>query len=332
LMGKAAVAVAQGAPVGRVNVTDLVSGTEVDELFVVTDLKLRAGGKAGHYVTFRLADATGNARGVFWPAESGEAESFVAGMEDGAVARVKGDVVSFGGRVEVRVSAPRGGISPWRGKPVDPELFVAASAVSERELRDAVEVRIGLIGDRHLRRSLRAFFADKERTAAYFESPARLEGSHSYVRGLAEEAVEVARVAGAAAASIPGVDRDLVTAGAILAPAGAILAFERNGLRYWWTALGRSLPLAVLSADLVVKAAREAGDIPAEVVARWRHVILGEREVPEFNVSGGEVLLSPEAVVLHHVLAMSRMVSVVAKVASAGVVWGPDAERDSGEE
>lgn len=290
----------------RANVVDLVPGAAVNELFVVSDLQLRQGGKTGHYVTFRVADATGSVRGVFWPAEPGEAESFLAEMEDGAVARVKGDVVAFRGRTEVRVSAPNGGISPYLGKRIDPEPFIAASPVSERELKDAVEVRIGLIGDRHLRRVLRAFFADKERAAAYFRAPARLLGAHACLRGLAEEAVETARVAGAAAASIPSVDRDLVTAAALLAPAGALLAFEEEGLAHNQTRMGVLMPMPLLAADLAAKAAREAGSVPPETVERLRHVLVREPDAPRLGWASGPDALLPETIVLHHALAMSR--------------------------
>lgn len=292
----------------RTNIEDLLPGTAVNELFVVSELQMRQGGKTGQYVTFRLKDATGALRGVYWPSEPGEAEALLEEIGDGVVARVKGDVVAYRGQTEVRVSSPNGGMSPFVGTQIDPSPFVATSGVSERELRDAVEVRLGLIGDRHLRRLLRAFFADKQRARSYFTLPARLTGSHAYLRGLAEEAVETARIAGAAAASVPDVDRDLVTAAALLAPAGSLLAYEESGFTHEATQDGLLLPLHVLAADLAARAAKEAGSVPVDTVKRLRHVLLREPEAPRLGWTNGPDTVLPETLVLHHAIQISRKV------------------------
>jgi 3'-5' exoribonuclease len=308
------------SPATRNNVVDLIPGTTVNELFVIHDLQLRQGGKTGQYVTFRLKDATGALRGVYWPEESGEAEAFLEEIREGAVVRVKGDVVAFRGQSEVRVTASGGGVSPFMGSRLDPEPFIPTSGVSQRELRDAVEVRLGLIGDRHLRRILRAFFADKDRANAYFSVPARLNGPHDYLRGLAEEAVETARIAGAAAASVPGIDRDLVTAAALFAPAGALLAYEEAGLTHEATRDGMLLPLHILSADLATQAAREAGSVPEHTIQRLRHVLLREGEAPRLGWANGPDAVLPEAVVLHHALQISRMVpQAITRMARIGL-------------
>ena len=295
----------------RATVADLQPGTTVNELFVLSDLQVRQGGKTGRYVTFRAADATGSIKGVFWPAEAGEAEGLLEEVEEGAVARIKGDIVSYRNQTEIRVSAPAGGISAFAGPQLDASAFVATSPMSERELRDAVEVRIGLVADKSMRRILRAFFADKERAEAYFQLPARLSGAHAHLRGLAEEAVEVARIAGAAAASIPGVNRDIVSTAALLAPAGAILAFQELGLAHEETKDGVLLPRHVLAADITARAAKEAGSVPIEIVQKLRHVLLREPEVPRWGWSSGPDTLMPETVILHHALKMSQLVPEV---------------------
>lgn len=292
----------------RTPVADLVPGTPVNELYVVSEVHLRQGGKTGAYLTFRLRDATGAVPAVYWPADVGEAEEVFEELDEGAVVRVKGDVVSYRERTEVRIAAPNGGVSPVQHSRIDPEPFVPTSSVSERELRDAVEVRIGLISDPHLRRLLRSLFADKERADAYFRLPARLTGPHAHLRGLAEEAVETARIAGAAAGSIPGLDRDLVTAAALFAPAGAILAYAEAGLAHEETTTGVLLPSHVLAADLAVGAAREAASIPVSILQRLRHVLVREPEVPRYGWSSGPDAILPETVVLHHALRMSRTV------------------------
>lgn len=298
----------------RLNVADLLPGTLVNELYVISHLELREGGKTGRFVTFRAQDATGSVRGVYWPAEPEEAEALVRELDGGHVARIKGDVVSYRDRTEIRVAAPTGGVSSYEGKNVDPAPFVPTSAVGEKELRDAVEVRIGLVADKHLRRLLRAFFADKERADAYFRLPARLHGPHSHIRGLAEEAVEAARIVGAAAGSIPGLDRDLATAAALLAPAGAVLAFNELGLAHEATRAGLLMPHRLLAADLATLAAREATSIPATTVQRLRHVLVREGEVPRWGWSSGPETLLPETVILHHALEMSRRVPEVRAV------------------
>lgn len=295
-------------------VAELIPGVLVNDLYVVSDLQLRQGGKTGSFVTFRASDATGTVRGVYWPQEPDEAETLMEELEEGGVARIKGDIVSYRDRTEIRVAAPTGGISAFAGKRLDPEPFVATSPVSEKELRDAIEVRIGLVADKQLRRLLRAFFADKERADAYFRLPARLHGAHSHLRGLAEEAVEAARVAGAAAGSIPGVDRDLVTTAALLAPAGAILAYEELGLAHENTRTGLLMPHRLLAADLAAQAAREANGIPNAVVQRLRHILVREPEVPRWGWSSGPDALLPETVILHHALQMSRLVPEVRAV------------------
>lgn len=295
----------------RTTVAGLVAGQAVDDVYMVSDVQLRKGGRTGTFVTFVLSDVTGRVGGVFWPDEDGQSEAVMKAIEDGHAVRVVGEAVSYRDEVEVRVNAPAGEIRPFEGtEPLASEL-VLGSWYSEKELRDAVEVRIGLVGDKHLRRILRAFFADPTRAEAYFRFPARLEGPHSYVRGLAEEAVEASRIAAASAGSVRGLDRDLLSAAGLLAPVGVLVAMEEHGLEF-----RRSkqflLPDAVLAGDLVRQAAREVSTVPGPVVERLVHVVFWGLRLAVRQEGGAQEDMLPEAAALGHILALSREVASMA--------------------
>lgn len=132
--------------------------------------------------------------------------------------------------------------------------------------------------------------------------PASPTHHHAYRRGLAQTAVETARIAGAAAASIPGVDRDLLPAAALLAPAGSLLGIQEDGLGGTPTRDGALLHPGYLAAQIAAKAAREAGGIPEDTGSRLQHVILTATGY------GGSGPVLCESITLRHALVISQQV------------------------
>lgn len=283
----------------RAWINGLVEGEEVDEVYAIRNLGLHEGGQAGQYITFRLFDATGEVRGVYWPDRPGEAERLTFDLEDGELVQIKGRVVSYRNAVEIRVDAGEGSFLPLKGERA-PKQYAAPSFSSTKRERDTIAKLIDRIHDKDLKRLACTFLSDAERERAYFSLPSIRDDPSGPWASVASQAASVAQTARSIATGIRGMDLDLLTCGALFAPAGAVSAIRFDGLVLKRTVAGMLLGQDYLSASLIEQVAAEANDIPGEVLTRLLHVVLGATGWVDSDP------LLHEAIVLRHSMEVLR--------------------------
>lgn len=96
----------------------------------------------------------------------------------------------------------------------------------------------------------------------------------------------------------PPLNRDLVTAGAILHDIGRTVEFSADIANVQPTVPGRLLGHLMLGRDLVRDTARELGDIHPELVQMLEHIIVTHLALPEWG--SPRLPLIPECLIIHH--------------------------------
>lgn len=126
----------------------------------------------------------------------------------------------------------------------------------------------------------------------------------------------------------PGLDRDLVLAGALLHDVGRVLEFRTDPLGNikGATVPGRLYGHVLLGRDLVRQTATELGNVPADFLERLEHVILSHLVHPEWG--SPRLPLIPEVLILHHADDLDAKLEMYLRCLSRDQTTGPFTLRD----
>lgn len=190
----------------RVFCADLSVGDAVEELFCVERVERRTG-RGGAFLRVSLVDRTGSVTAMVWD----DVETILGALIEGGYARVRGDVETFRGDLQLRVA----GAERWNDG-VDPADFLRRGPVPGEVSLAGIRELAASIADPWISRLLHSFLGDEELAAAFAAAPAAKVNHHAYVGGLAEHTLSVMRLCTAAADHYGDLDRDLLIAGAFL--------------------------------------------------------------------------------------------------------------------
>ncbi|HYO46918.1 MAG TPA: HD domain-containing protein [Gemmatimonadota bacterium] len=190
----------------RVFCADLSVGDAVEELFCVERVERRTG-RGGAFLRVSLVDRTGSVTAMVWD----DVETILEALIEGGYARVRGDVETFRGGLQLKVA----GAERWN-EGVDPADFLRRGPVPGEVSLAGIRELVASIADPWISRLLRSFLGDEELAAAFAAAPAAKVNHHAYVGGLAEHTLSVMRLCTAVADQYGDLDRDLLIAGAFL--------------------------------------------------------------------------------------------------------------------
>lgn len=237
-----------------------------------------------------LGNATGRIDSApFW----GGDQDTVAGIAQGDVAQIIGDVSEYRGKRQLRITSlrvlPRDTIDYSGLLPAiaDPAPFWKRLDTWREEMTAP-----------RLRRVVDLFFADDDFRHAFEQCPASPSGHHAELGGLLKHVWEVAYIGRAIAASA-GADRDLVLAGALLHDIGKLETYRWDGA-FGYTSRGRLLGHVVLGALMLDRRLAEC-DEPActdDEATCLQHLILSHHGHLEFGAAVKPMTL--EAEILHY--------------------------------
>lgn len=229
-------------------VEDLKPGDKVHSSFAVASKTLASyspqSSRAGEmYLKLTLMDATGSIEARVWDA----AEHRSKGFDVDDIVFVSGQVVDFNGlQVTInkikRVPKKQTNLSDYQS---------SASKGIQALIEEMTRLRES-ITDRSLKDLLNMFFSDPEFVHAFTHAPAGKSIHHSYLGGLLEHTLEVAKFADLAASMYPSVtNRDLLMAGAILHDIGKIKEYDLDSLTFQLTDKGKLLGHIVMGYEMV---------------------------------------------------------------------------------
>lgn len=265
----------------------LKPGDRVDAVFAVRAKEMRAARTGEAYLTFDLADRTGQVGGImFRPGREAIA------LPIGSVARVRGTVTSYRGAQRISIE----GMRPARQ--YDPAELLPAGTRPTDELVGELRELVASVKDRALGAVLRNIFGDAAFMERFKVCPASQMYHHAYLGGLLEHTVSVASLCRSLANLYPHADSDLLVTGALLHDIGKVEELEfTTSIEY--TDDGRMLGHVLLGERRVHAAVNALGPLVSRGLAsRLSHILLAHHGELEWGSPKRPCVL--EALILHH--------------------------------
>ena len=276
-------------------ISQLADGEAIDEIYLLADKQLRANRNAALYLLVELRDKTGVLSARMWNVT----EENVAHVNPGEFVQVKGKAQLYQGALQLIISQ----IQPVSASGLDMADFVRKSERDLSQLAARLKQIVLSIDEPHLKSLMECFLIDEPFMNAFMAAPAGMKAHHAYRGGLLEHVVNMLEVCHRIADLYPGVDRNLLLAGAFLHDVGKVreLSFE-TGCSY--TDEGQLLGHLVIAVEMLTEKIAQASALtgepfPLETALRLKHLIISHHGTYEFG--SPKLPMTPEAIALHHI-------------------------------
>ena len=248
-------------------VKDLEPGQKVDDIFVIRKLEVKDF-NGRKYLSLEFGDKTARIGGVFWE-----------GFQDVLPRIAKGNIVKVQGTVGTYRDMPQitvVGLTMIPGGGFDPSDFLPSGPHEPQKLMADIDAFVGQVADIHFRSLLTEIFTDGITRRKFTYAPAAKLWHHSYIGGLAEHTLNVARLCQAACTVYPQLDRDLIITGALLHDIGKIDTYSLDHF-FEYTDEGRLIGHIVIADRLISSKLARLSDFPAEKKKLIRHLVLSHQ-------------------------------------------------------
>lgn len=297
-------------------IRDIREKEHVAGTFLVTKKEMGLSKSGKPYINMRLMDSTGELEARVWEDAEELGKKF---LKDDVVA-VKGFAVAYQGGLQVNVSS----IVPLQDGEYSIRDFLPASQRDPGEMMAELDGIVSAMKDEHLKGLLTAIFKDPDIRSRFEVAPAAKAMHHSYLSGLLEHVLSICALAGKVAAHYgAAVNRDLLTAGAILHDIGKIyeLSYRRS---FDYTDEGRLIGHITMGVELIDDKVRSLKDFPRELAVLLKHMILSHHGQLEFGSPKRPKTI--EAIVLSYLDDLDAKVSTVRtliETSAGGASWTP---------
>lgn len=273
---------------GQIQITDLHShvGQEIMSFYLVAEKELRDG-KNDQYLRLRLKDKTGSIAGNIWKDAKKEAENF----EIGDVIKIKANVVSYKGQIQLSVSKTRFADH----SEYDIDEFLTTSKRDPQEMATELFGYLDSITNPFLNKLLRSIFDDKEFFIRFLAAPAAKSWHHNYMHGLIEHILAVTKLCDFCSRIYP-VNRELLLAGALLHDVAKVIEYN-DSTTIDFTDTGRLIGHLALSDQMICEHASRILGFPSELLLHLRHLVLSHHG--EYEKASVRLPQTLEAIVLH---------------------------------
>ncbi len=256
-------------------ISELREGGRIQDVYLCKHKQSAVTKNGKNYETVILQDRTGQIDAKIWdPTSEGIGEFEVLDY-----IYVAGTVSSYNGSLQASLKQVR---------KADPGEFIPADylPVSKRNTKVMYQELLGYAGsvkNPYLSRLLKAFFVeDKEFLQSFARHSAAKTVHHSFVGGLLEHTVSVARMASFIADNYPAVNRDLLLTAALLHDIG-----KTKELSYFpmneYTDDGQLLGHITIGAEMIHDKAAKIEDFPELLETELKHCILSHHGEYEYG-------------------------------------------------
>lgn len=253
-------------------------GDRVQHEFLVLDREEKRQANGDPFLLLTLGNATGRlGTAPLWANQM----DWALGAEKGKVVQAIGDVATFHGKRQLRLSAP---LRVLPDAAVRPEHFLPRIAVPIEPLWDWIDRARGELKSPALRRAVDLFFADDAFRVDFERAPASVAGHHAAIGGLLLHVTEVATIA-RNAARVMKANADLVVVGALLHDIGKVQAYGVSPAGFSHTTAGSLLGHVVLGAFMLQERliGVPASDISNSQRLELQHLILSHHGSLDFG-------------------------------------------------
>lgn len=255
-------------------VSDIKDRCQVDSVFLVKD-KITAMAKNGKpYLTLRLMDKTGDVEAKVWD-----------NIDQIALIFEKDDFISVRSKATVYLGKMQLVISELKRVPDEEVALADFLPETERNIQEmVVELRelVDSLADSHLKSLLTAFVDDPAFLAVYRTAPAAKGMHHVYLGGLLEHSLAVARLIDSIVPLYPGINRDLLVAGALLHDVGKVreMSFTRS---FDYTDEGKLIGHITIGVEMIQEKIAAIDGFPRELGMLLKHMLLSHHGQYEYG-------------------------------------------------
>lgn len=270
---------------------ELVPGTRVDDIFVISEKAVAQKKNGENYLNFTFADKTGEIKGVAWD----NVPTVTAAGGVGDFVRVQGGVSEYRGALQLTVQE----LSPVDRETVRRDDFLPTTRRNpERMMARLRQTAAEGIQDPDLRTLFAAFWSDADFVERFKQAPAGKKMHHAYLGGLLEHTLSMTLLVREIAAHYSGIDTDILLAGTILHDIGKIHEFEYDTI-IDYSDEGRLLTHIVIGCGMLEEKLRQVPEFPPEKALLLKHMIVSHHGSREFG--SPEPPRTLEAVLLNHI-------------------------------
>ena len=266
-------------------------GDRVQHELLVRERDDRTTKSGDPYVVFKLGNATGVLSVNIWKEHVPQVE----GVRPGQIVQVIGEMDSFKGARQLKLTTPPRVVAAGAGNLDD---FLPRISVSFDELWSRVDAwRAEMKGP--LRKAVDLFFADDVFRERFARAPGAPRGHHAQIGGLLLHSCEVANIARTSAQTMRG-DVALVTSGALLHDIGKVEAYAVELSGFENTQAGFLVGHIVLGSLMLEERFRTLpeGTLSESQRLELHHFIQSHHGIPEYGAAVRPMTL--EAEILHY--------------------------------
>lgn len=253
-------------------------GDRVQHEFLVVEREEKRLANGDPFVLLTLGNATGRlGTAPIWANQA----DWAAGAEKGKAVQAIGEVATFHGKRQLRLTAP---LRVLPDAAVRPEHFLPRIAVPTEPLWDWIDRARGELKAAALRRAVDLFFADDVFRTDFERTPASVTGHHAAIGGLLLHVTEVASIA-RNAARVMKANADLVVVGALLHDIGKVRAYAVTPAGFAHSTEGSLVGHVVLGSWMLQErlASVEERELSASQRLELQHLILSHHGSLEFG-------------------------------------------------
>ena len=274
----------------QIFVQDIQERDFVESPFLVRD-KIMAMAKNGKpYMTLKLIDRSGEIEGRVWD----RVDEYAARFEKDDFILAKGKASVYMGKMQLIVQE----LERLDESAVNLADFLPVSQRPLAEMEEALRHKVGSLADPHLRALMESFLADEDFLRSYCRAPAAKSMHHVYLGGLLEHSLAVADLAEDISDRYPGINRDLLVAGALLHDVGKVaeLSYQRS---FDYTDEGKLIGHIVMGAEMVEEKIRTLEEFPARTATLLKHLLLSHHG--QYEYGSPKLPQTLEAVILNFI-------------------------------
>src|ERR1043165_1929329 len=297
-----AVAAPRSAP-ARICVKDFNAGQDIEGIYLVAEVTLRAAKNCSKYVQAVFCDRTGTMPVRHWDVN----EAAFAEYRQGGYVKIRGRVELYKNALQMIVFVAQNA----EGEKIDPADFIPVSSRPLDEMERELDLLIESFTDPDYKKLLQTIFADKDIRARFRSGPAATSVHHAWRGGLLEHVLSASKTAQSIAEQRPFLNRDLLLAGVLLHDIGKIEEIDA-GPGFAYTDTGRLCGHISLGALLVERFIIKIENFPKKKRDLIIHMILSHHGTLEF---GSPVTpYTKEAVALHYLECLDAKVQGIQSI------------------
>jgi 3'-5' exoribonuclease len=267
----------------------LGKGDVIEHFLLIRKCEIKVSRQNKTYVNLELGDSSATMPSNLWE----NFDRLLPSLKVGEVIFINGVIEDYQGNLQIRIENIR---LKKNSERISAQDFLPSSKRNKNEMKSELIARINLISNNYLKELLLNIF-DETALEKFSQAPAGKSWHHSYLGGLLEHSLEIIKICDLVSTFHSEINKDLLTAGAILHDYGKIveLTYESS---FEYSDIGKLLGHISICAIMVNEKISEISGFPEDLKTNLLHLILSHQG--KLEQASPVVPKTLEAIVLYH--------------------------------